>query len=200
MTWFASFSREERANLFAPEFLAQVDPSHSAERRSLDPPAQRGDGDPRQYRAGSGAARGAPPRDFAPYHAAIARLLDARRAASRRTVLVAMHSFTPIFKGVRRRVEVGVLYNPDARDIRLQQILLELLRAEGDLAVGDNAPYAITGTSDYTVPAHAERRGLPHVEIEIRQDLIADQAGQSAWAARLARLLPLADRRLQERP
>ena len=137
---------------------------------------------------------------FAPYHAAIARLLDARRAAGRRTVLVAMHSFTPIFKGVPRRVEVGVLYNPDARDIRMQQILLELLRAEGDLTAGDNAPYAITGTSDYTVPTHAERRGLPHVEIEIRQDLIADPAGQSAWAARLARLLPLADRRLQERP
>ena len=61
---------------------------------------------------------------FAPYHAAIAHLLDARRAAGRRTVLVAMHSFTPIFKGVPRRVEVGVLYNPDARDIRMQQILL----------------------------------------------------------------------------
>ena len=112
---------------------------------------------------------------LAPYHAAIARLRDARRAAGRRTVLVAMHSFTPIFKGVPRRVEVG-----DARDIRMQQILLELLRAEGDLAAGDNAPYAITGTSDYTVPAHAQRRELPRVEIGIRQDLIADPAGQSA--------------------
>ena len=77
---------------------------------------------------------------FAPYYAAIARLLDARRAAGRRTVLVAMHSFTPIFKGVPRRVEVGVLYNPDARDIRMQQILLELLRAEGDLAAGRAKP------------------------------------------------------------
>ena len=52
--------------------------------------------------------------------------------------------------------------------------------------------------SDYTVPTHGEARGLPHVEIEIRQDLIADAAGQDAWAARLARLLPLADARLRE--
>ena len=129
---------------------------------------------------------------FQPYHDRIAELLDARAAAGRRTVLVAMHSFTPVFKGVARSVEVGVLYNPSARDIRLPRIMLELLRAEGDLAVGDNQPYAITGSSDYTVPVHGEARGLPHVEIEIRQDLIRDAAGQGAWAARLARLLPLA--------
>jgi predicted N-formylglutamate amidohydrolase len=75
--------------------------------------------------------------------------------------------------------------------------MLDLLRAEGDLVVGDNAPYAITDTSDYTVPVHGEGRGLAHVEIEIRQDLIADAAGQDAWAARLARLLPIADIRLR---
>jgi predicted N-formylglutamate amidohydrolase len=67
--------------------------------------------------------------------------------------------------------------------------MLDLLRAEGDLAVGDNQPYAITDTSDYTVPVHGERRGLDHVEIEIRQDLIADPAGQAGWARRMARLL-----------
>ena len=134
---------------------------------------------------------------FQPYHDRIARLLDRRAATGRRTVLVAMHSFTPVFRGESRKVEVGVLYNPNARDIRLPRLMLDLLRAEGDLAVGDNQPYAITGTSDYTVPVHGEERGLPHVEIEIRQDLIADQAGQTAWAARLARLLPLADARLR---
>jgi predicted N-formylglutamate amidohydrolase len=75
--------------------------------------------------------------------------------------------------------------------------MLELLRAEGDLIVGDNAPYAITGDSDYTVPVHGEARGLPHVEIEIRQDLIADDGRQAAWAARLTRLLPAADARLR---
>src|SRR5215213_3368648 len=131
---------------------------------------------------------------FDPYHQEIAALLDRRAASGRRTLLVAMHSFTPVFKGETRNIEVGVLYN---RDARLASIMLDLLRAEGDLAVGDNAPYAITDMSDYTVPTHGETRGLPHVEIEIRQDLIADASGQDAWAARLARLLPIADARLR---
>jgi predicted N-formylglutamate amidohydrolase len=132
---------------------------------------------------------------FSPYHERIAELLDARAAPGRRTVLIAMHSFTPVFKGEPRDVEVGVLYNKDAR---LAHILRDLLAAEGDLTVGDNAPYAITEASDYTVPVHGERRGLPHVEIEIRQDLIGEEAGQAAWASRLARLLPIADERLRE--
>ena len=132
---------------------------------------------------------------FDPYHERIARLIEARAAAGRRTVLVAMHSFTPVFKGVRRHIEIGVLYN---RDARLPHVLLDLLRAEGDIAIGDNEPYAVGDLTDYTVPVHAERRGLAHVEIEIRQDLIADHAGQAAWATRLARLLPAADARLRE--
>ena len=135
---------------------------------------------------------------FEPYHARIAQLIDARAAAGRPTVLVAMHSFTPVFKSVERTVEVGILYNPNGRDTRLPRLMLDLLRAEGDLAVGDNQPYAITGNSDYTVPVHGEERRLPHVEIEIRQDLIVDQAGQASWASRLARLLPLAAARLHQ--
>ncbi len=131
---------------------------------------------------------------FLPYHQRIAELLDGRRAAGRHTVLIAMHSFTPVFKGERRSIDIGILYN---RDARLADVMLDLLRAEGDLSVGDNAPYAITDASDYTVPVHGERRDLPHVEIEIRQDLIGDQAGQAAWAARLARLLPIADAKLR---
>lgn len=123
---------------------------------------------------------------FDPYHAAIAGLLDARSVAGRGIVLVAMHSFTPVFKGAARAVEIGVLYH---HPTPLSRTMLDLLRAEGDLAVGDNQPYAITDTSDYTVPVHGEGRGLDHVEIEIRQDLIADPAGQAAWAQRMARLL-----------
>ena len=137
---------------------------------------------------------------FQPYHDRISGLIDRRAAAGRRTLLVAMHSFTPVFKGVARTVEVGILYNREARDLRLPRIMLDLLREEGDLAVGDNQPYAITGNSDYTVPVHGEGRELPHVEIEIRQDLIGDDAGQAGWADRLARLLPLADRRLHDAP
>ena len=131
---------------------------------------------------------------FDPYHAAIGAVLDRRAAAGRRIVLIAMHSFTPVFKGVARSVEIGVLYH---HETRFSRIMLDLLRGEGDLAVGDNQPYAITDDSDYTIPVHGEVRGLDHVEIEIRQDLIADPAGQARWAERMARLLGEADRRLQ---
>jgi predicted N-formylglutamate amidohydrolase len=130
---------------------------------------------------------------FDPYHAALTGLLDERKAAGRRAVLVAMHSFTPVFKGVSRAVEVGVLYH---HETRLSRLMLELLRAEGSLTVGANEPYAITDDSDYTVPVHGEGRGLDHVEIEIRQDLIAASAGQTAWAERMARLLSEAEKRL----
>jgi predicted N-formylglutamate amidohydrolase len=76
--------------------------------------------------------------------------------------------------------------------------MLELLRGEADLTVGENAPYALTEDSDYSIPFHAERRGLEHVEIEIRQDLITTQEGQAAWAARFARLLTAALPRLSD--
>ena len=104
-----------------------------------------------------------------------------------------MHSFTPVLKGEPRSIEVGVLYY---RKTKLADIMLELLRDEGDLTVGDNAPYAITENSDYSIPFHGERRGLEHVEIEIRQDLIAAPEGQAAWAGRFARLLTAARPRL----
>lgn len=125
---------------------------------------------------------------FTPYHDRIRALLDAR--AKRRTVLIAMHSFTPSFKGQSRAMHVGMLYNKDAR---LARILLNLLRQEGDLIVGDNEPYAVADDSDYGIPTYGEKRGLPHIEIEIRQDLIATPDGQTSWADRLARLLTTAD-------
>ena len=126
---------------------------------------------------------------FRPYHERIAAMLDRRAAEGRRTVLVALHSFTPVYEGVRRPWHAGVLYN---RDARLAHALLSLLREEGDLVVGDNEPYRVSDLTDYTVPVHGEGRGLPHVEIEIRQDLIAMPEGQARWARRLARLLPAA--------
>jgi predicted N-formylglutamate amidohydrolase len=126
---------------------------------------------------------------FGSYHNAIAAALDRRAAANRATALVALHSFTPVFKGVSRPWHVAVLFN---RDPRLAHDLAELLRAEGDLMVGENEPYQVSDLTDYTIPVHGERRGLPHVEIEIRQDLITEPAGQREWAERLGRLLPAA--------
>jgi predicted N-formylglutamate amidohydrolase len=126
---------------------------------------------------------------FRPYHETIGGALDRRAAAGRASALVALHSFTPVFKGVSRPWHAAVLYN---RDARLAQFLFELLSAEEGLVVGDNEPYRVTDLTDYTVPVHGERRGLPHVEIEIRQDQIEHPEGQTLWAERLARLLPAA--------
>jgi predicted N-formylglutamate amidohydrolase len=124
---------------------------------------------------------------FHPYHDRIRRELDDRRRAERATVLVALHSFTPALgDGHARRWHVGVLH---LRDTRLAHPLLELLRGEPGLVVGDNEPYAASDATDYSIVEHGERRRLPHVELELRQDLIADEAGQAAWAARLAPLL-----------
>jgi predicted N-formylglutamate amidohydrolase len=75
-------------------------------------------------------------------------------------------------------------------------MLRDKLRAEGDLVVGDNEPYAVSETTDYTIPVHGEKRGLMHTGIEIRQDLIMDQAGQHEWAERLGRILREAEETL----
>ncbi len=124
---------------------------------------------------------------FKPYHDTIARELDQRLAARRSTALIAVHSFTPVFKTAARPWHIGVLYN---RDPRLANVLIGLLRREQGLVVGKNEPYSVSDASDYTIPIHGERRALPHVAIEIRQDLIADEVGQHTWATLLARLLP----------
>jgi predicted N-formylglutamate amidohydrolase len=124
---------------------------------------------------------------FRPYHDRIAHELDRRLQLSRPTALIAVHSFTPVFKDTARPWHVGVLYN---RDSRLAVKLIDLMRREPGLVVGDNEPYSVTDESDYTIPVHGEQRDLLHVAIEIRQDLIADEAGQRRWAALLARLLP----------
>jgi predicted N-formylglutamate amidohydrolase len=130
---------------------------------------------------------------FDPYHRDIAALLRSRRET--RPVYVAMHSFTPVYLGVPRPMQVAVLYN---RSPRLSKALACLLREEGDLVVAENEPYRVTDETDYGVPVHAEGNGLDYVEIEIRQDLIAAEAGQAAWAARLARLLPRALAKLED--
>ena len=130
---------------------------------------------------------------FRPYHDRIETELDRRRQAGQPVALIAMHSFTPVFKGVARPWHAGVLYN---RDPRFAHILMALLKRENGLVVGDNEPYSVTDASDYTIPVHGEQRGLHHVAIEVRQDLIADDSGQRAWGALLARLLPQAYREL----
>src|SRR3954447_19526956 len=122
---------------------------------------------------------------FDPYHRRIAEVIDRRLRNGIPTVLVSLHSFTPVYAGIARPWHIGTLYN---RDTTLPPLVLKLLRAEADLVVGDNEPYAVSNETDYTIPVHGEMRGLMNTGIEIRQDLIADQAGEKSWADRLARI------------
>ncbi len=123
---------------------------------------------------------------FRPYHERIRTELDAREARGQRTVLVSIHSFTPVFDAIVRPWHAGVLYHTDRR---LARSVLNLLREDPALVIGDNEPYSVSDTTDYAIPEYGERRGLLHVEMEIRQDLIRDEAGQTQWAQRLAQVL-----------
>lgn len=126
---------------------------------------------------------------FAPYHNRVSALLDARHAARKRSILIAIHSFTPLFHGVSRPWHIGIQYN---RDPGLSRAMIAELSGDESLCVGDNQPYSVNDETDYSIPVHAESRGLPHLLIELRHDLIENDADQRAWAQRLIDSLPLA--------
>jgi predicted N-formylglutamate amidohydrolase len=100
--------------------------------------------------------------------------------------LLSIHSFTPVMGGKQRPWHIGILWDNDPR---IPLPLLEALRADRDLMVGDNQPYSARDPSGYTVENHAVAAGLPHVAVELRQDLITDMAGAARWAEILATAL-----------
>lgn len=124
-------------------------------------------------------------RYYQPYDDAIGRAIGLALATGVAPAVVSIHSFTPVWRGRGRPWQVGVLWDADPR---LAQPLIERLRADGDLVVGDNEPYSGALSGD-TLYRHATRRGLAHALIELRQDLISDENGVEAWAARLAAVL-----------
>jgi predicted N-formylglutamate amidohydrolase len=114
-----------------------------------------------------------------PYHAVIAERLEARLAQGQDPVLLSIHSMTPSMGGIARPWQIAVCW---AEDRRLSVPMLDALRARGGITVGDNQPYSLHPVEDYSTPVHALRRGLRHLQIEFRQDEIADRAGQQRWA------------------
>jgi predicted N-formylglutamate amidohydrolase len=118
----------------------------------------------------------------APYHAAIDAAINRGMATGVPPVLLSIHSFTPAWAGKVRPWHAGILWDADPR---MAVPLIEALREEPDLLVGDNEPYSGSLTND-TMYRHGTRRGLAHALLEIRQDLIADPEGVAEWAGRLA--------------
>lgn len=122
----------------------------------------------------------------APYHRAITAELARRAEANHPTTLIALHSFTPIMAENSRPWHIGVLHS--GGDTRFATALLGALVSELGERVGDNQPYRMDET-DHTVPRHAFANRLPYAELEVRQDLIADLAGQNLWSERLTAAL-----------
>jgi predicted N-formylglutamate amidohydrolase len=137
--------------------------------------------DDRQWRVASA---------HAPFHDAIDRLLDARDAAGLATILVCMHSFTPVYKGKSRPWAIGLIH---ARNDSFTAALRDALAADTpELDIGWNEPYSALNGVTYTLEHHGDGRGLDATMIEIRHDEILEPNGVARWAARLARCLEAA--------
>jgi predicted N-formylglutamate amidohydrolase len=125
---------------------------------------------------------------YRPYHQAIAERLDAFAARDVTPTLLSIHSCTPEMNGQFRPWHIGICWETDRR---IAGPVLEALGRAADVVAGDNQPYNLDLQEDYSVPVHAIRRGLPHLQVEFRQDLIATPAAARRWAEVLLAALPL---------
>lgn len=114
-----------------------------------------------------------------PYHQAIVDTIERKLASGQQPVVLSIHSMTPSLRGVGRPWQIAVCW---ADDRRLSTPMLAALRARSGIVVGDNEPYLLDPREDYSVPAHAMRRGLKHLQVEFRQDEVADPVGRQRWA------------------
>ncbi|TPJ81935.1 N-formylglutamate amidohydrolase [Mesorhizobium sp. B2-5-13] len=123
---------------------------------------------------------------FEPFHSAVSGYLDGRKAKGWATKLVTIHSFTPIYFGVARPWHFGVLFG---RAEGFAKDVLNGIRENPSINAALNQPYVVSRDSDYAIPVHGDDRQIDAVLLEIRNDLIADEAGADRWAARLSAVL-----------
>ncbi len=123
---------------------------------------------------------------YRPFHTAVSRLIDRRTAAGLPTSVLTVHSFTPVYFGVPRAVEVGILHDADSR---LADAMLSAASADKRYIVRRNEPYGPADGVTHSLILHGISRGIPNVMIEVRNDLVADQAGQEVMAGYLSELL-----------
>ena len=130
---------------------------------------------------------------YHPFHQAIDALLDARLAAGRNVVLVTVHSFTPVYFGKPREGHLGILHDEDSR---LADAMLDASQTLGLDQVLRNYPYGPEDGVTHTLKRHGLTRQIANVMLEIRNDLISEDAGQALWTARIAELLEMSFARL----
>ncbi len=118
-------------------------------------------------------------RYFKPYHDAVESVILKREARGLRSILISVHSMTDSLAGIDRPWQISL---SSYLDRRLADPLLVALRNIDGITVGDNQPYDLDPTMDYSTPLHALRRGLPQLQVEFRQDEISDSAGQKKWS------------------
>jgi predicted N-formylglutamate amidohydrolase len=120
-----------------------------------------------------------------PFHREVSRLLDTH-GRRHRTALVSIHSFTPrlLNEGIERPWQIGLLFNRDDRLAR--KLMAAIVSLDDTVKAAFNEPYTGNDLTDYAIPVHGEKRGIEHVLIEIRNDLITDERGQARWAEFLA--------------
>jgi predicted N-formylglutamate amidohydrolase len=123
---------------------------------------------------------------YRPFHDAVSHLLDRRAAHAGAAALVTMHSFTPIYKGRRRHLDLGILHD---RDTRLADLMLGLCGRLKDIVARRNEPYGPEDGVCHTLNLHGAARGLHHVMLEIRNDLISHETGQAQWVQRLSAVI-----------
>lgn len=123
---------------------------------------------------------------FHPYHDAIESILMEREVRGVPSVAVSIHSMTPCLAGNPRPWQIALSSHHDRS---LADPVLAALRHSGEIVVGDNQPYDLDPDVDYSIPFHALRRRLPHIQVEFRQDEISDPATQRQWALRFAQAL-----------
>ncbi len=123
---------------------------------------------------------------FEPYHAAVEAILDERAARGAAFIVLSIHSMTDNLAGSHRPWQIALSSHHDRG---LVQPILDIMRRSGDIEVGDNQPYSMEPTIDYSVPFHALRRNLPYLQVEFRQDQVQDAESQVRWAKRFASAL-----------
>ncbi|NBN79122.1 N-formylglutamate amidohydrolase [Microvirga tunisiensis] len=122
----------------------------------------------------------------APFHSAIETLVAERARAGKRSVIVSVHTYTPVYKGVARPWEIGIIAD---KDRRLGDAMIAALKAPGDLTVGDNEPYSPADGVYYTLTRHGEAHGRACAMIEIRNSDVATPEAEKQWGQRLGKIL-----------